>query len=1348
SGGFGPALVLEPPTSMEFSSESGAVLPCSARGQPTPRITWERKDGSPAAPVDGLRSVRSDGSLVLSSFLASQYRQDVHSATYRCVASNPLGTVKSRLVHVQGVVLQKFTANVYDVYVIRGNSALLRCYVPPAVKDYVRVTSWVRDDGVTVGTLGSTGIEDRYLMLPTGELLIRDVQSPDTFRGYRCQVRNVLTGGTDTSATAGKVIVTEPHTQTPPRMAEYRSVVQVEQGDQAFLPCLAQGNPPPTQTWYRLHGPASSSSSTGLGNPTKGLRRSSSPVVPSERLTLLEGALVLHGARTQDEGKYACVVNNSAGEDRADTDLVVTVPLSAHLEPSVQTVDVGRTANLSCRVAGHPVHGVQWTLNGRPLAKGDPRFTLLSRDLLQVSSVQRDDRGMYQCLAFNQRDSAQGTAQLVIGEDAPVLEQVFSEQEVRPGTSMSLKCSASGNPLPQVTWTLDGGAVPEVYHIRIGDYVSNERIVHSYVNLTSVRVEDGGRYACVARNGVGAAQHSARLNVLGRPLVRPMGNVTALAGRPVTLHCPVAGHPIRSIAWLKDGRSLPQNHRQRTFPNGTLVISDVQRSVDSGWYSCVAQDPDGNSAKRQVALDVMIPPVVNPFAFPSDLTEGKRAGAACIVSDGDLPISVEWRKDGLPLAPALRASVAEANDYTSFLSFAAVRQSHSGNYTCVASNPAASANFTAPMIVQVPPRWRQEPRDMSAVMGQAVVFDCQADGFPVPVIRWKKAHGDSGGRDFSVIISNANVQILENGSLSIREADRKDGGQYMCQAINGVGPGISTVVRLDIHVAAHFERKFQALTVRRGESIALTCSVVGEPPITVTWTRDRHGFNPTLEPRYVVEEKPGAEDLEYTVHIPAADRRDSSLFSCYAENAYGRDDTNFQVVVQEPPDKPRGLETTSTTSRAATLVWAPPYSGNSPVLKYLLEYKTEPGSWDTDKHLVAVDSTDLSHVVNALKPKSTYEFRLRAENALGVSDYSDSLVLTTDEEAPSGAPRAIKVTATGSRSLRVVWKPPTEEETHGAVHGYYVGYRVRESKESYAYKTLEASTAAAGHGFTASSSSLHECELTDLRKNTRYSVVVQAFNAKGAGPSSEEVLAQTLEIDPPNAPSLKLVSSTSSSVHLSWEAAKEQPVSGYVLYQRAEATPGSSSLSSESAGEWSEIQMSADRSAYAFRGLDCGRRYAFYALAFNAAGRGPQSNTVFAKTEGSAPVAPELQDLVSLNITAVTLQLSSWKSGGCPIAYFVVLYKQQAAREWTPAAARLPAPAQQHPPQSTTLVIGDLSPATWYDLLVTAHNEAGSTEAVYAFATLTLDGGTVSPPRLTQAVDSQQRQIRIIVPVV
>lgn len=37
--------------------------------------------------------------------------------------------------------------------------------------------------------------------------------------------------------------------------------------------------------------------------------------------------------------------------------------------------------------------------------------------------------------------------------------------------------------------------------------------------------------------------------------------------------------------------------------------------------------------------------------------------------------------------------------------------------------------------------------------------------------------------------------------------------------------------------------------------------------------------------------------------------------------------------------------------------------------------------------------------------------------------------------------------------------------------------------------------------------------------------------------------------------------------------------------------------------------------------------------------------------------------------------------------------------------------------------VGDLEPATWYHLRVTAHNNAGFTVAEYEFATLTITGG-------------------------
>ena len=62
-----------------------------------------------------------------------------------------------------------------------------------------------------------------------------------------------------------------------------------------------------------------------------------------------------------------------------------------------------------------------------------------------------------------------------------------------------------------------------------------------------------------------------------------------------------------------------------------------------------------------------------------------------------------------------------------------------------------------------------------------------------------RKNGSKDGENFKVIISNANIHTLENGSLTIREVKKEDGGHYMVQAINGVGPGISRVVHLTVN---------------------------------------------------------------------------------------------------------------------------------------------------------------------------------------------------------------------------------------------------------------------------------------------------------------------------------------------------------------------------------------------------------------------------------------------------------------------------------------------------------------------------------------------------------------------
>lgn len=62
---------------------------------------------------------------------------------------------------------------------------------------------------------------------------------------------------------------------------------------------------------------------------------------------------------------------------------------------------------------------------------------------------------------------------------------------------------------------------------------------------------DGGLYECSATNDVGRLRHFAWLNVTGAPTVRPMPNISAIAGQSMSVMCPVGGWPIDQISWYQ-----------------------------------------------------------------------------------------------------------------------------------------------------------------------------------------------------------------------------------------------------------------------------------------------------------------------------------------------------------------------------------------------------------------------------------------------------------------------------------------------------------------------------------------------------------------------------------------------------------------------------------------------------------------------------------------------------------------------------------------------------------------------------------------------------------------------------
>ena len=83
------------------------------------------------------------------------------------------------------------------------------------------------------------------------------------------------------------------------------------------------------------------------------------------------------------------------------------------------------------------------------------------------------------------------------GASGPTFLDKFTDQTLEPGPSVSLRCIASGQPLPQVTWLVNGQPVPDHSRFRTGDYVTRDLVVVSYVNISSVTAQDGGIYVSI-----------------------------------------------------------------------------------------------------------------------------------------------------------------------------------------------------------------------------------------------------------------------------------------------------------------------------------------------------------------------------------------------------------------------------------------------------------------------------------------------------------------------------------------------------------------------------------------------------------------------------------------------------------------------------------------------------------------------------------------------------------------------------------------------------------------------------------------------------------------------------------
>ncbi|XP_060529774.1 cell adhesion molecule Dscam2 isoform X28 [Cylas formicarius] len=1267
----GPVFLKEPPNRVDFSNTTGAVVECSASGNPPPDIIWVRSDGTAVGDVPGLRQVLANGNLVFPPFRAEDYRQEVHAQIYACLAKNSIGSIHSRDVNVRAVVAQYYDIDVIKEFAIRGNAALMKCQIPSFVADFVSVVSWHTDQNENF--FPNRSEDSKYLVLPSGELHIRDVGPEDGYKSYQCRTKHRLTGETRLSATKGRLVITEPVGSVAPRLTVGSSRIQtldgVEHGRLSLF-CPAQSFPVPNYRWYKF---------------IDGTSRKQA-VVLNDRVKQVAGTLIIREAKVEDSGKYLCVVNNSVGGESVETVLTVTAPLKATIEPKVQTVDFGRPAVFSCKFEGNPIKTISWMKDGNKIDHTDA--------VLRIEAVRKEDKGMYQCFIRNDQESAEATGELKLGGrfEPPQIRHAFNEETVQPGNSVFMKCIASGNPTPEITWELYGRKLSNSDRYQIGQYVTVNGDVVSHLNITGIHTNDGGLYRCVASSKVGSVDHSARVNVYGLPFVRSMEKQAIVAGGTLIVHCPFAGHPVETVVWERDGRLLPINRKQKVFPNGTLIIENVERASDQATYVCVAKNSQGYSARGSLEVQVMVSPRITPFYFEDNpLHAGQYAQINCIVSEGDLPITIEWKLNGEDIDTYAEISVSKVGKRSSILTIESVSYAIVGNFSCHAKNLAGDSSYVATLQVNVPPRWILEPTDKAFAQGSDAAVECKADGFPKPVVTWKKATGVSPG-DYKDFKQNDPDIKVEDGTLVINNIQKTNEGYYLCEAVNGIGSGLSAVVFISVQAPPQFEVKFRNQTSRRGDPAVLQCEAKGEKPIGILWNINNKRLEPKGDNRYTIREEILPNGVLSDLSIKRTERIDSALFTCVATNAFGSDDTNINMIVQEVPEVPYGLKVLDKSGKTVQLSWVAPYDGNSPIKKYIIEYKPSKGSWEKNSERVLIPGDQTEAGIFTLRPATTYHIRIVAENEIGSSEPSDTVTIITAEEVPGGPPTNIRVDAEDQHSLVVYWKPPLRDHWNGDIQGYYVGYKLANTDKPYLFETVEFPR--------EEENKEHYLKISNLKTYTQYSVVVQAFNKVGAGPTSEEIKATTAEGVPEQPPDKATCTTlTAQTIRVSWVSPPLTAANGIIKGYKVIYGPSDSWFDENT----KDTKITAS-SETILHGLKKFTNYSMEVLAYTSGGDGVRTPPIACQTEQDVPEAPIAVKALVMSSDSI---LASWKPPVEPngiIEYYMVYYKESGNGDEKPKSQKIVPNIRN---QNLSFQAKNLDSALKYEFWVTAATTIG-----------------------------------------
>ncbi|XP_040860493.1 muscle, skeletal receptor tyrosine-protein kinase isoform X7 [Ochotona curzoniae] len=213
--------------------------------------------------------------------------------------------------------------------------------------------------------------------------------------------------------------------------------------------------------------------------------------------------LTILSVEDSDDGIYCCTANNGVG-GAAESCGALQVKMKPKITRPPINVKIieGLKAVLPCTTMGNPKPSVSW-IKGDNALRENSRIAVLESGSLRIHNVQKEDAGQYRCVAKNSLGTAYSKlVKLEVEVFARILRAPESHNATF-GSLVTLRCTATGIPVPTITWMENGNAVSSG---SIQESVK-DRVIDSRLQLF---ITKPGLYTCIATNKHGEKFSTAK----------------------------------------------------------------------------------------------------------------------------------------------------------------------------------------------------------------------------------------------------------------------------------------------------------------------------------------------------------------------------------------------------------------------------------------------------------------------------------------------------------------------------------------------------------------------------------------------------------------------------------------------------------------------------------------------------------------------------------------------------------------------------------------------------------------------------------------------------------------------